>query len=78
MIKELDVVALKRDRADLGLKAGDEGAVVLVYGDEACEVEFVNTDGSTRVMAALPVAELEVIWQAAEHRPATPDRRAAG
>ena len=39
MIEDLDVVALKRDRADLGLKAGDEGAVVLVYGDEACQVE---------------------------------------
>ena len=50
MIEELDVVALKRDRADLGLKAGDEGAVVLVYGDEACEVEFVNPDGTTRVI----------------------------
>lgn len=78
MIEELDVVALKRDRADLGLKAGDEGAVVLVYGDEACEVEFVNSDGSTRVMTAFPVADLDVIWRAADHQPATPDQRAAG
>lgn len=78
MIEELDVVALRRDRADLGLTAGDEGAVVLVYGDEACEVEFVNPDGSTRVMTALPVAELEVVWRIADHRPAAPTRRAAG
>jgi hypothetical protein len=78
MIEELDIVSLKRDRADLGLKAGDEGAVVLVYGDEACEVEFVNPDGSTRVMTALPMGEIEVVWRIADHRTGKADRRAAG
>ena len=78
MIEELDVVAMKRDRADLGLKAGDEGTIVLIYGDEACEVEFVNPDGSTRIMAALPVDEIEVIWRIADHRIGKADQRVAG
>ena len=78
MIEELDVVALKRDHPDLGLKAGERGAVVLTYGDEACEVEFVNPDGSTRVMASFPVEDLEVVWRIADHRAAQADRRAAG
>ena len=78
MIEELDVVALKRDRADLGLKAGDEGTIVLIYGDEACEVEFVNPDGTTRVMTAFPVEQLEVVWRIADHRTAKADRLAAG
>ena len=76
MIEELDVVAVKRDRPDLGLKAGDEGAIVLVYGEGGCEVEFVNPDGSTRVMAALPMDEIEIVWRVAEHP--TSSRRALG
>ena len=78
MIEELDVVALTRDRADLALKAGDEGTVVLIYGEEACEVEFVNPDGTTRVMTAFPVEQLDVVWRIADHRTATADRLAAG
>lgn len=77
MIEELDVVALRRDRPDLGLKAGDQGAVVLLYGD-ACEVEFVNQDGSTKVMAAFGLEEVTVVWRAADHRPASSSQRAAG
>lgn len=67
MIEELDVVALKRDRPDLGLKAGEEGAVVMVY-EGAYEVEFVNDDGTTRVMTALKADEVEVTWRIADHR----------
>jgi hypothetical protein len=75
MTEELDVIALKRDWPELGLKAGDQGAVVLVYGDEACEVEFVNTDGTTRAMAAFDLDEVEVVWRSADHQ--NPPRRAA-
>ena len=38
---ELDTVVLLRDLPDAGLRSGDLGAIVLVYGDEALEVEFV-------------------------------------
>jgi hypothetical protein len=73
MIEELDVVALKRDRPDLGLKAGEQGAVVLVY-DGAYEVEFVNEDGSTRVMTAFAADDVELVWRVATIRDVEPRR----
>ena len=45
---ELDTVVLTIDLPEEGLKAGDLGAVVAVYGDGAAyEVEFVTLKGQT-------------------------------
>jgi hypothetical protein len=70
MAEELDVVALKADRPDLGLKAGESGTIVMLFDDGFCEVEFVDPDdGSTRLMATFSLADLDVVWRIAEHRP---------
>ena len=67
MFKTLDTVALTRDIADKGLKAGDIGAIVHVYEDgRAYEVEFVSLRGETLALLTLgpdairPVAEREI------------------
>ncbi len=55
MIKELDIVVLTRDLPEHGLKRGDVGTVVMVYGDgKAFEVEFVSSDGETIALETLP------------------------
>ncbi len=55
--RELDTVVLTRDLPEAGLRAGDLGAVVLVYGPEAApealEVEFVTAAGRTRALRTL-------------------------
>jgi hypothetical protein len=56
LIKELDTVVLTRDIPDLGLQAGDVGAVVLVHREgTACEVEFVTLSGETVGVVTLPI-----------------------
>ena len=43
MLKLLDIVTLKADDPDTGLKAGTEGTIVDVHGNhEAYTVEFVT------------------------------------
>lgn len=55
VIKELDAVVLTSDLSQHGLKAGDVGAVVMVYrGGEAYEVEFVTMKGHTISVITLP------------------------
>ena len=44
----LDVVVLTRDLPDEGLRSGDLGAVVEVYGPDAIGVEFVAASGRTQ------------------------------
>jgi hypothetical protein len=51
--KELDTVVLRRDLPEQGLRTGDLGAVVQVYGDEAIEVEFVTASGRTQALVTL-------------------------
>lgn len=51
--KELDTVVLKRDMPDLGLRRGDLGAVVHVYGTDGLEVEFVTAAGRTEALVSL-------------------------
>ena len=43
----LDTVALVRDLPELGLVAGEVGAVVEVLSDDAFEVEFCDESGHT-------------------------------
>ena len=59
--KELDVVVLNADIPAHGLKRGDVGAVVHVYGSEAVEVEFVLPDGRTQAVVTLRPEELRPI-----------------
>lgn len=51
-MKELDVVTLTHDRKENRLKKGESGTIVAVYG-KAHEVEFVNTDGTTKALLTL-------------------------
>jgi hypothetical protein len=59
--EELDTVVLLRDVPDAGLRAGDVGAVVQVYGAEALEVEFVTIAGRTQALRTLGVADVRPI-----------------
>lgn len=52
--KELETVILTHDMKEHGLREGDMGAVVNVYGDgEAGEVEFVTATGRTVALLTL-------------------------
>ena len=53
-----ECVALQRDLPDRHLKAGDLGAVVHVYGEDAYEVEFVNASGGTTALLTLRTNDL--------------------
>jgi hypothetical protein len=46
-IKLLDTVAVVEDVPDIGLSAGEVGAVVEELGGDAWEVEFVDLGGNT-------------------------------
>ncbi|ETN88566.1 hypothetical protein TNMX_06270 [Thermus sp. NMX2.A1] len=58
MIREHDLVVLKRDKEEWGLEAGDVGTVVLIYPHGGYMVEFVDHEGNT--LALLDLAEEEV------------------
>lgn len=58
-IELLDTVALTVDVPDLGLTAGEVGAVVEVLGDgEAFEVEFCDSTGETYGLHTLRASQL--------------------
>lgn len=58
-LKELDVVVLRRNLDEHGLKEGDVGAVVHVYLEgPAIEVEFVTGEGKTVVVITLENADV--------------------
>jgi hypothetical protein len=67
MIEELDVIALRTDHPEHGLVAGEKGTVVMIF-DDAYEVEFVNEDGTTRVMAPFAMEDVELVWCVASIR----------
>jgi hypothetical protein len=67
-LNELDMVVLKQDLPQEGLKQGDVGAVVLVYdGGAGYEVEFTTFKGQTLSVVTVepdairPVGETDVI-----------------
>ena len=53
LFHELDTVVLLRDLPEAGLRSGDLGAIVQVYGGEALEVEFVTASGRTQALLTL-------------------------
>ena len=59
--RELDTVVLKRDMPDLGLRRGDLGAVVHVYGSDGLEVEFVTAAGRTEALVSLSTHDVRGI-----------------
>ena len=58
MIRELDIVALRRDFDAYGLKQGDIGAVVHNYGKEGFEVEFMTAAGETIAVLTLKKSDV--------------------
>lgn len=57
-IELLDTVALVCGIPELGLAAGEVGAVVELLSDDAFEVEFVDNDGRTYGLHALRANQL--------------------
>ena len=57
----LDTVVLNRDFPEHGLRAGDLGAVVEVYGTDGLEVEFVRGSGQTKALVTLKSADLRAV-----------------
>ena len=58
---ELDTVVLNRDLPEHGLKTGDLGAVVQVYGPDHLEVEFVTASGRTQALVTLGIGDVRSI-----------------
>ncbi len=68
MFEELDTAVLTKDIKVHGLKIGDLGTIVHVYGDKkAFEVEFVAASGKTIALLTLtlkdirPMAKREIL-----------------
>ena len=59
--KELDTVVLDRDLSEQGLRRGDLGAVVQVYGSEGLEVEFVTASGLTQALVTLDTHDVRAV-----------------
>lgn len=59
--RELDTVVLRADIPASGLRAGDLGAVVQVYGPDAVEVEFVTASGRTQALLTLRTDEVRPV-----------------
>jgi hypothetical protein len=58
---QLDTVVLNRDMPEHGLRAGDLGAVVEVYGEHGLEVEFVQASGQTKALVTLKTDDIRAV-----------------
>jgi hypothetical protein len=59
--KELDTIVLRRDLPEQGLRSGDLGAVVQVYGDDGIDVEFVTASGRTQALVTLNTRDVRSV-----------------
>lgn len=59
--RELETVVLCREVAEAGLRAGDLGTIVHVYGTEAVEVEFVTAAGQTQALLTLDQSDVRAV-----------------
>jgi len=59
----LDTVVLTHDLSEHGLRAGDLGAVVELYGEDGVEVEFVQASGQTKALLTLRASDLRSVAQ---------------
>jgi hypothetical protein len=57
----LETVVLNRGLPEHGLRAGDLGAVVELYGTDGVEVEFVRASGHTEALVTLRSADLRSV-----------------
>jgi hypothetical protein len=57
----LDVVVLEHDVPTHGLRRGDLGAIVEVYGPEALAVEFVAASGRTQALVTLKPSDIRAV-----------------
>jgi len=57
----LDTVVLAHDLPEHGLRAGDLGAVVDVYGTDGLEVEFVTAAGRTEALLTLKPSDVRAV-----------------
>ena len=77
----LDVVVLNTDLPAQGLKRGDVGAVVDIYGPDAIEVEFVTASGRTEALITLKPSDIREVGDddlvAVRPTDASPNRRDA-
>lgn len=75
----LDVVVLNTDLPAHGLKRGDLGAVVDIYGPDAIEVEFVTASGRTEALITLKPSDIREVGDddlvAVRPTGASPNRR---
>lgn len=60
----LDTVVLDRDLPDHGLRRGDLGAIVEIYGQDGLEVEFVTASGRTGALVTLRTADIRQVADA--------------
>jgi len=59
----LDTMVLNRDVPEHGLRAGDLGAVVELYGADSVEVELVQPSGQTKAVVTLRSGDLRSVAQ---------------
>ena len=57
----LDAVVLTKDVPAHGLRVGDLGAVVEIYGGNSVGVEFVAASGRTQALVTLPPGDLRPV-----------------
>ena len=57
----LDTVVLNRDLPEHGLRVGDLGAVVELYGADGLDVEFVQASGKTKALVTLKLADVRPV-----------------
>jgi hypothetical protein len=58
---QLDTVVLRHDMPEHGLRAGDIGAVVEIYGKDGLEVEFVQASGQTKALVTLKTSDVRAV-----------------
>lgn len=59
--KLFDLVAVLTPNPESDVQVGDVGTVVELLDPDAAEVEFLDRDGRTRCLAALPFSDLLVL-----------------
>jgi len=59
--RPLDTVVLEKDLPAHGLKRGDLGAVVQLYGADGLEVEFVAASGRTEALVTLKTGDVRSV-----------------
>jgi hypothetical protein len=62
-----DTIELLIDLPANQLRAGTRGAIVLQHTADTYEIEFMDEDGQTVAVCALPADQFIVVWRNASH-----------